>query len=330
MIEVSNITYKTVPAIEEMHFTNGIRGYRTNEGWHIRPLLREGEIKEFGPIPDSDIGEVSRNLGVILLGINEITLDNPYLSSQVWRSMTMKSPSQFSPADRWGSISNHARIASDDDYANLARNVAISLHAADIRLRDASDAYHQQLLSALASGTPVNRRFTNISLSDLHLAFHSLLAEMGAARDYLSTIVAMHVSAPKKIDSLARLVEWAKKPINAHSLEHEQISPLIEGWENDRVDRWLFEMGEYRNTFLHREPMGAKGIEQGVMISSDETSFGLIHKLRLDIPSQKTEEGLIEAFDRFVHLYSRLQKLADQIATSANYSSSPIEVKAKC
>ncbi|WP_124894139.1 hypothetical protein [Burkholderia sp. Bp9090] len=322
-MEATNIKYGTTQATQVVHFSGGIRGFRVPQGWIVQPVHRDEKFHQIGPVPADRITQLANDLSITLLGINEIIRDDPNLLSQIWHPMVVRGSGALWGADRWGAISNQARNANDDDYANLARNVAISLRAADIRLRDASDQYHRQLVAALARGEAVNLRFSNISLSDLHLAFHSLLTEMAAARDYLSAIVARHVDAPRKIDSHARLIDWAHKPVNAHALSHQLITPLIDGWREDTPDRWLFDLGEYRNWFLHREPMGAGGIERGVAIFVTETRFGPVHKVRLDMPIRQGSDEKVEALDRFVYLYGRIQALSEQIAAGAKYASEP-------
>lgn len=321
MIEVESLKYGSVHTTHEMHFTGGIRGHRAGGGWNIGPILRDGKLQYLDPVPDAHIRQVASDLDVALLGINEIVFDDPNLPSHIWRPVLPKRSNAFSASDAWGAISSHARIARDDDYADLARNVSISLRAADIRLRDSSDEYHRQLVAGLARGAIVGRRFANIALSDLHLAFHSLLAEMGAARDYLSAIVARHVNAPAKVDCLARLIDWVGKEANSHLCSHPMLIPFFAGWSDNAPDRWLFDLGEYRNTFLHREPFGANGIERGVAICATETRFGAVHTLKLDIPVQRGAKGMIEALNRFVLIYGHLQMLAEQIGDHAKYPS---------
>ena len=324
MIEAKDIKYGVMKSTDEIHFTGGLRGQRTSLGWYIGPIVRDGRMHQFGPVSEANIQAVAHDLGVVLLGVNQIILDDPHLMSLIWHPKSVAQSGKLPPTDRWGSVSHHASFAKDFSYSDLARNIAISLRAADIRLRDASDGYYLQLFSGLARKAEINKRFKNISLADLQLAFHSLAAELCAARDYLSSIVAKHVDAPSKIDSLARLMAWAEKPGNESLLTHPMLVKLHEGWSESSGDRWLFELGEYRNTFLHRKPMGADGMGGGIMIFATETSQGLIHKLRMDMPSQKVAGEKVEALDRFVHLYVRMQILAEHIADGAKYSSEPI------
>jgi len=327
VVEATNIRYGKSFSSDVMHFTGGIRGHRMAEGWNIAPLLRDGKICELGPVPDKDIGQLSNQLGIALIGINQISFNDPMLLSQIWHPMIGAPHDQILPADIWGCISHNARIGGDVEYANLARNVAISLRAAGIRLRDASDGYYHQLYAGLSRGQSVNRRFKNISLSDLHLAFHSIAAELGAARDYLSAIIAMHVGAPTKIDSLSRLIEWVKKPINSQKLVHELVAPLIDGY--DKGGRWLYDLGEYRKNFFHREPMGVNGTDRGVYISAAETCHEVIYILHLDIANPQSPDEKVEALDAFVRLSTHMQVWAALVATHAKYSSEPPNVLCK-
>jgi hypothetical protein len=324
MIEVKNIKHGSVEVADTLHFTGGIRGYRVNDGWAIGPMLMGGKPELFGPVFDHHIKQVASELGVTLLGVNETIFDDPNLPSHIWRAMLPERSDGLSASELWGAISSQARVAKDDGYADLARNVSISLKAADIRLRDASDEYHRQLFAALARGVIDEGRFTNIALSDLHLAFHSLLAEMGAARDYLSAIVARHVNAPTNVESFARLIGWLEKGVNSHLSTHPLIAPLLNGWTEGEPNRWLYDLGEYRNTFLHREPFGANSFERYVAISSKETRFGTTYTLKLDIAARQGAAGTVEAMEKFVEIYGNLQTLVKRIGRSAKYPPKPL------
>jgi hypothetical protein len=224
-------------------------------------------------------------------------------------------------SDTWGMISSQARIADDRDYGKLASNVAVSLRAAGLQLRNASDEYHKQLLAALTSGQGVNRRFQNIATDDLHLAFHSVLTEMASARDYLAQVAARRVRAPDKIDALSRLKSWAEKPINVATQSDTLVARLLEVSDPKGPDPWLADITEYRNLFLHREHIGA--MAKWLVIEERKSPIGPVHTIMMAIKAKPGTETICDALVRFVDLYARLCRLADLAATLAPYAATP-------
>jgi hypothetical protein len=136
-------------------------------------------------------------------------------------------------------ISSSARAAGDEGYARLARSLSVSLRAAGLQLRNASDEYNKQLEAALARGQQVEIRYSNLPMDDLHLAFHALLSEMASARDYLARVAGRRVNAPDNIDALARLRQWTERPINSAALNDTLVQRLLETSEATASDPWL-------------------------------------------------------------------------------------------
>ncbi|MFM0191368.1 hypothetical protein PQR25_36785 [Paraburkholderia nemoris] len=325
MPEVHNLEFGTVQSFQLIYFTGGLLGRQTGNSWTIGPMLRDGRVVHLGPVPDGQVPELAKQLGVSMLGTSQITLDDPNLPFHIWTPIIGRPSGRFAPADRWGLISNNARAAHDEAYANLARYVEVSLRAADIRLRDAADHYHRQLFAALHRGQSVDLRFKNISEQDLHAAFHSLLAELGAARDYLSSITAREVDgADTSVDSLARLVAWTNKQANKSARQHPDVALLLEGMDEGANDRWMHELTQYRNAFLHREPLGARSGDNWLIIAASDTQHGPVHMLRFNLPRHAETDPLIDALDKFVHLYSRMQGLAGALADRARYPDTPV------
>jgi len=317
---------------DELHFTGGLRGIRNGDGWIIVPVIRGGNIQGLGPVQDADIQKVTRQIGCVTFGADEINFLDPNLPARMWRPFIGQTSSQHLPADRWGAISFAAREDGNASYADNARNVDISLRAAGIRLRDASDQYHRQLKAALMRKQPSNLRFTNMALKDLHLAFHSLLSEMASARDYLAQVSAHHIGAPTEQDSLARLISWSKPSDKKHHRNETIFAALLNSYQEASADRWLFDLTQYRNMFLHRRPLGAPGISSFLSIIEKESPYGTVLQATMRIPVDPNEAGDkngfpdIDGLERFVDLYRRLLLLADFAADHALYPSDPPNV----
>jgi len=212
-------------------------------------------------------------------------------------------------------------MANDIDYARLASNLSVSLRAASLQLRNASNEYHKQLLAALASGKGVRLRFSNIPMIDLQLAFHSALMEMASARDYLAQVAARRVHAPNRIDALNRLQDWLNKPVHAQALADDLIVRLLAAADAQASDPWLADITEYRNLFLHREHMGATA--KWLTLEEHDSSVGPVRTVNMSINVRPGAAAMCDALTRFITLYNELCRLADFAATLAPYAAEP-------
>ncbi|MGV9008069.1 hypothetical protein [Brevundimonas sp.] len=322
-IDKPDFTYSRIKEIDILHFTGGIRGRRVEGGWGIGPMGPNGALGSLAPVSEGDVGAAASALGIKVFGADEELLCDPYLRTRIWRPFVGLPHYLGLPTETWASIGHHALEASDELYANLARNVAECLRASDVRLRDLSDEYESQLLSALHSQTEAGVRFDNLPLKDLFLAIHSLVAEMGAARDYLASIVGLHLGAPAKCDSLARLKAW----LDADARQVERVAPmaaaLLEGVSGESGDPWLNRLTAYRNLFLHRGPMGTSGIEDGPHLVEFIGAYGLIRTFRVPLPRNVAVEVERDALEEFADLHRALFHLASHLASMARYATTP-------
>ncbi|WP_321818202.1 MULTISPECIES: hypothetical protein [unclassified Paraburkholderia] len=324
MIFTPNATYGKARTRAELHFTGGFRGFQQPEGWVIAPMLIDENLRAVGPFQLEEIRGIARELDVSILGINELSIMENQPEYQVWMDISALGEGQGpSAADLWSSISANARRASEADYADLASNIAASLRAADIRIRDASHQYHIQLIPALQRKQIAGRRFTNLAMADLFLAFHSLLVELCAARDYLAAIVARHLGAGANVDSMAKLDGWTKRTANADTKDDVLVRELMEDYKEQR---WLAELTEYRNRVLHREPMGAGGIKRGAMLVELNTRMGSVQKLYLAIPAAFDADRTVDALGHLSSLHQKMQSLAKRISMHALFPGKPIDV----
>jgi len=261
-------------------------------------------------------------MGLTLFGADEITTVDPNLPARIWRPLLGPPILPHAANDTWAIISSTARAAGDDGYARLARSLSVSLRAAGLQLRNASDEYNRQLEAALARDQRVGARFANISMIELHLAFHSVLSEMASARDYLAQVVGRRVNAPDRIDALARLRDWAVRPINSAALSDVLVQRLFEASDVTTPDPWLHDIGEYRNLFLHREHIGA--MAPWLVVEERDSPVGLVRTLLMTINTRPGVETTCDALTRFVDLYGRLCRLADFAATLAPFEATPL------
>lgn len=316
------ITRRTIRTIDELHFTGGLRGNRREGGWQIGPLLRDGNLVDMATVADEQIQAVAEDFGVRVFAADETTFEDPDLPIRIWRPFVGLDPDRELPTETWANIAHHAMDASDQEYSSFARYVAVCLRASNIRLRDISDGYGAQLRSALNNKTEIGHPFENIPLDNIYLAIHSFVAEMGAARDHLATIVGRQLGAPSNKDSLARLFDWLDADARREQAAHPAAKSLISGW-TDQDDPWLRQLTDYRNLFLHRVPMGARGFEAAPRLIARESRHGEIRTLALPIPRQLDYDEAVDALVQFIRLHWQLFHLAAELAGMSRYPATP-------
>ena len=320
---ISNLRRGTTRVRDEMHLTGGLRSHRAGSGWMIGPFSAPQGLGEIGEVPDSGVARIAAELGVMAFGVEEISETDPNLPSRIWRPLFGLPQLKHQPADTWGMITSSAHRGGDPAFAMLARYISISIRSAGLQLRNASNEYHRQLFAALSSGQSVGRRFSNVPLSDLHLSFHSLLSEMGSTRDYLAQMAARRVNAPTKIDALNRLTDWLGKRANASAASDPLIAALLQAIDTSGPDPWLHDVGEYRNLFLHREPLGANDHARWLKLTEASSRYGLVLQLTLEIGLRPGNPQTCDGLSRFVDLHDQLCRLADFAATLAPFPAEP-------
>lgn len=325
-IPVNKIEYGSALRREFLHMTGGLRATRSDGGWLIGPLRSPKGAQRFGPVRDELIGSICKELGVIVFGADEITEKERRLPTRVWTPLLGVPLLRHQPADTWALIARAARLKNDIDYAKIAANISFSLRAAGMRLRDASDEYHRQLLAALERGQPGSLRFKNVAMLDLHLAFHSLLAELASTRDYLATFAARRIGAPNRIDALNRLIDWLEK--SDDSIKSDPIALALDrAYNTEGEDPWLFDLSEYRNLFLHREPIGTNEHAQWLTTKEHANVHGVALLIEMLVPASSKSTTTCEALVRFIELHAKMCRLADFVASFSLYKAEPIQIE---
>jgi hypothetical protein len=307
-----------------LHITGGLRAQRAGGGWIIGPLFKNGPVALLGPFADEDIGPMCREFGQFVFGADETSAIDSALPSRIWRPLLGLPLMKHQPADTWCLIGSAAMMSGDAEYERLAAKISMSLRAAGTRLRDASDEYHRQLIAGLRRGQATGLRFQNISMQDLHLAFHSLLSEMSSARDYLATAAARRVGAPASVDALNRLASWLEKPSGKLHVNDPMISAMLQAWDASQPDPWLHDLTEYRNLFLHREPLGANEHARWLSLVQRETAHGRVVTAQMLLPARPNSNQVCDALMRFVELFGKLCRFSDALAVYAKYAPEPL------
>lgn len=313
----TGLRMSTVQMATELHLTGGLRApMQGDKLWSLGPVLDGRTVRQLTPKPIQHVAAIAAGIGGTLFGGDEMTGMETPLLSRVWTPLDGPGPGKPQPADKWSAIAGNAADAGDEPYAELAGHIAFSLTAAGIRLRDASDHHHDQLMAALAERKSSGNRFTNIPINDLRLAFHSVLSELASARDYLAKTLAIALGAPVRIDSLARLKDWLDASSKAQLRATPVVSDMLAAYDPAGPDPWLHELTEYRNLFLHRQPIGRRGANW-LRYEEREHDGLTIPIVTMPLSDDDPFAPGADALLRFVILHRKMTGLLDQAADAA-------------
>lgn len=317
-IEVSDIRMGTVVQTETCYFTGGLCAHPLNDGHLLlAPVgVDNGELIGY-PLTWPAVLEAAKAAGCVMAGVNQRHDTGKPTRSEVWRPDVPPSRQQLHASDSWAALSHVARMNGDQQFADLARYVSVSVHAAGVRLRELADAHHEQLRWALIEGKKPGVRFSNTAMADLHLAFHSLAGELYSARDYLAHIAAVGCCAHEKVDGMGRLEEWLAKSTNAAAHDNPLMALLFANMGTKVAPGWLRILGEFRNTVMHRQPMRANPAAGGLSVAETITRAGPISTIRL-VSMNDTTQGP-DPFVEIVRLYKRFETLAIEATARVPY-----------
>ncbi|THD07125.1 hypothetical protein [Metallibacterium scheffleri] len=317
-IEATDIKMSTSVQTETFYFTGGLCAHPLNDG-HL--ALAPVGVNDKGLIGYRltwpEVLEATTAAGCVMAGVNQRHNTGRPTRSEVWRPDVPTSGQQLHAGDSWRALSHVARVSGDQQFSDLARYVSVSVHAAGVRLRDVADAHHEQLRWALIEGKKPGVRFSNTAMTDLHLAFHSLAGELYSARDHLAHVAAVECSAPEKVDGMGRLEEWLATSDNAAAANNPLVALLFANMGTKNAPGWLRILGEFRNTVMHRQPMGANPAAGGLSVAESMTCAGPVRTIRL-VPMNAATKGP-DPFVELVGLYKQFEALAIEATARLPY-----------
>lgn len=323
--EIDRATFRpsVTQSIAELHITGGVRAiHEGDRHWSWFPVLTNKGAQQLKPMPIQQVAGLANLVGLQLFGGDQQSgLEGP-LVSRVWTPLDGPNSGGLQPADLWRAIAGNADRAGDAAYAGLARHIAYSLTAAGIRLRDASDAYNAQLLAAIEGGRESGSRFANIPMYDLELAFHSVFSELASARDYLAASLALKLGAPPKIEAMNRFKEWISGASRTHLRTGPVASIMLAAYDPTSTDPWLYELTEYRNLFLHRQPLGSTMSPQMLVYETVKHKGFLFPRITMPLDASDPSAPGMDALARFIQLYQAMTRLVKLAADYAAYDTS--------
>lgn len=325
IIKATNTRVSTVRCTETPYFTGGLFAQPV-EGGHLA-LVPTGANERglTGYIASwSDILKLTELSDSALVGVNQKFEGEGYAPDEVWQPSTNRSNRGFQAAEAWGAISYQAHCNNDATYAAVARYLSITIHAAGFRLRDVARTHHSQLGWALLEKRKPGSRFSNVAMTDLYLAFHSLASELCSARDHLAKIAIIQCNAKSSIDGMARFEDWLTKPINMDAASEPLTALLLSVYGTKTEPGWLRTMGDVRNEMVHRQPMAANPKTAFLLFSEKTTPAGPVYTIRLT--SVEKGEKTVDPFQTLLDLYKNFESLAISASTLAKYKAEPPQV----
>lgn len=330
-IEVTNVKHGTTFYSEISYFTGGLIGMALQGGsYGLMPIARGVELIAILDLSWQRLNEITDQCGSRFVGSNQVLETNVGPRNEIWKPSSALPADRLHGAESWSAISLQARIKGDREYEDAARYVSVSIQAAGIRLRDVAKGHHDQLRWALEEGMRPGSGFTNIALFDLYLDFHSLATELCAARDHLARVAAITVGAKDSIDSMARLEDWLRKPVNADLAKDPLTALLLIAWGSKESPSWLQTLGDIRNQMVHKQPMAANPEAAVLRLVEVNTTVGPISTIRL-APLGTTDLNLVGAPDPFVtllNLYNHMEQLVKSASGLARYPPEPLAMLA--
>lgn len=321
---------RTTKSFNTLHLVGGIRCVEEVTGFRLGPVqqVAGGPPGWRSQCSRNDILLLAQQHGLRIVGVETNELEDEFDLYRYWQFLPRQRPLSEVPISHWQNIAIAADAANDAPYAKAARSLAFSLNGASIRLRDISAEYARQLSAAIAGGTRPGNIFSNLAVIDLQLAVHSCAVEMCAARDYLATIAALEAGLQRRkgpaksptfepVDSLKELRSALKDQDHATRRNHKTCELLLQaacrGDDSCPRGGWLYQLGETRNRFVHRSPIGARDDEIGIRLREVPSHLGTI----------LTVTHWIEGFDG-------TGASADALATMAEWFESLCALAAEC
>ena len=219
-----------------------------------------GDLSQYGALYNS---LESHNLEII--GV-EFFSDVRQLNGQIppeWRAYHRRSTTAWPCEEitqKWRDIGKSAYSQKMGRLWDLADRISHQLRVAGWRLRQISEAYHQQLNAQVLAdgGFKASRAFDNAFVWQSYVEIHSFLVDACIVRDYLAEFAAHFVYGPRMgmerigVTTAASLKKLLMKVKDADALTTSLQTAISDSG-------WLQELGAYRDLVMHVAPLARAG-----------------------------------------------------------------------
>ena len=157
---------------------------------------------------------------------------------------------------KWRNIANAAFQEKNGRLWDLGSRIAHQLRVCNWRLRDISEAYHNQLRAILQTNDfKVGMRFEDGFTWLIYLSLQSFLVDACILRDYLSEFAADYIyknCIDLKTQRITSMGSLKKKVLNKVSDKDELTNKLQ---QETSTNGWITLLGNYRDLVVHSAPL---------------------------------------------------------------------------
>jgi hypothetical protein len=281
-------------AVRSVHLQGGCRAFNgLNNSVELRPIASNGKTAAIATPTYPALFGILEQAGFLVIGTDfyfgpEQT-DGRRLPE--WRSYNVVAGSVWpciDQADKFSFIAHAAIKNKNGELWDVARRITYLLRTCNWRVRQISDAYHQQLSAyirakSFTAGTKRNDEFTWLG----YLAIQSFLTDACTLRDYLAEYRALILSQAGTIAAKPRITKMAS--LISHYLNKSvPVAPVDKILSAaTAVGGWLYEIGSLRDLAVHVAPLADAdknlyAVCKSVPIDSQTT----LPSIKLPIPAE--------------------------------------------
>jgi hypothetical protein len=280
----------------------------------------EGKVLKFNGVAQKrDYYRALRSAGLDLIGHERWDEIPGELTQPIWTQFD-QGKHDLEIEHVWAGIAHSLRQKGEAELSDVAKQVGFALRTSGLRARDCSAEYQWQNSYAVNQKTKPGGRFSNMKSFDLDMALHSLLVEMGTARDYLARFISRQILREEtSVDAMAKLHERLKAgKVQAQTPEAQQVvNSVLTICDQASPDGWMARLGRFRNLIVHRAPLAS--LRDGQWITAQTIAIGQASAFQINylIPSDPLiaeAVGQVDALTHFLGLQRRLREFARLVA----------------
>jgi hypothetical protein len=320
----------------ELHLLGGLRAGTHQDGHLILYPTTDGKVLACKSVRDTRAYyQTFRKIGTDLIGHERHTTIAGKQPDSLWTQFYSGKRRQFEVADHWSGIAHTSHKAGNHDLATLAKHIAFTFRVSELRLRDCSREYGWQNEHAVVGKIRPNGRFWHIKSFDLDMALHSLLTDMGTARDYLGHFTSRYILREKQpCDSMAKLYERAKK----NKLQVSEagsaalIGKILQICDPTSAEGWMARLSEFRNIIMHRAPIGSIASEHYLTAKTLFGGEGQVFQIFFGIPRDPiaaANTDFVDALAHFLELFRRLREFGYLVADASGVEPTILQITDK-
>lgn len=329
--------------------SGGIRAIQQDKDrWLIAPIFDAGPCAK-GYLSKLQLQEVLRTNNITEIAFHREGWFNGQCHSSWSPILPGRTNHMIAPADIWRQIAvnlAHARtvpkigtvttkrelaalIDDHDQTERLAQSISLSLRNMDISIEHIFEFYYEQIVALMASDRLDGTRQSSTLDQTLYAQVHAFFAHLGAARDYLATLIGFRLNKnSQKTDSLARLIEVIRLDELGNDalldtlVERGYIQRRPSGINKIQISGWIADVTMLRNLLMHKRPYGSRFAERmgyAVAIDRSEGIFRYTRPITLN-------DGEHDVLDIVVNHYRKAGSLFVECAEKTGLDTNILKI----